>query len=149
MNGHLELDSTTFSKVQRQRRRRNPLPGAPFFPVPIDLYNKGLVCCLTESELKRYLTLLRLGNYGYGNDMVIASLAQLKKLDGVSERAAWLVNRRLQEFGLIQVLKSRPFCYLLLRPKSWRPRVRRRIIIKRTKPLQVTVEQDREDKPYT
>jgi hypothetical protein len=100
---------------------RKPLGDTPYFSVPIALYETGLARCLRPAEFKRYCTLLRVGNYHYGASTLIADLRELRKLDRISERASWLINRKLEEYGLIQVLRTRPFTYLLKRPESWRP----------------------------
>lgn len=100
---------------------RKPLGDTPYFSVPIALYETGLAHCLRPAEFKRYCTLLRVGNYHYGASRLVADLRELRKLDGLSERASWRINRKLQEYGLIQVLRSRPFTYLLRRPEFWRP----------------------------
>ena len=100
---------------------RKPLGDTPYFSVAIALYETGLARSLRPAEFKRYCTLLRVGNYHYGSDTVVSDLKELRKLDGLSERANWLINRKLEEYGLIQVLPTRPFTYLLRRPESWRP----------------------------
>jgi hypothetical protein len=100
---------------------RKPLGDTPYFSVPIALYETGLARCLRPAEFKRYCTLLRVGNYHFGASTLTADLRELRKLDRISERASWLINRRLEEYGLIQILRTRPFTYLLRRPESWRP----------------------------
>ena len=107
------------------RRRfinRKPLGDTPYFSVPIALYDAGLARCLRPAEFKRYCTLLR----------------ELRKLDGISERASWRINRKLQEYGLIRVLPARPFTYLLNRPESWRPPKSYGPKITQASPLRVT-----------
>ena len=102
-------------------KSRKPLGDTPFFTVAIALYDTGLARHLRSGEFKRYCTLLRIGNYSYGSKEIAADLQELRKLDGLSARASWRINRRLAEYRLIQVLRTRPFTYLLLQPESWLP----------------------------
>ena len=74
---------------------------------------------MSGSEFKRYMTLLRKSNYRYGSHRIQCSLDELEKLDGVSVRRAWCVNRKLQERGLIQVEKTKPTTYILVPPACW------------------------------
>ena len=71
------------------------------------------------SEFKRYMTLLRKSNYRYGSHRIQCSLEELEKLDGVSVRRAWLVNRKLQERGLVKVEDTKPITYILVPPACW------------------------------
>ncbi len=98
---------------------RNPFPDEYFFAVPLCLWDRGLVHGMTGSELKRYLTLLRLYNYKYGTRIIQRSLKEFENLDGVSERRAWQVNGKLQERGLVQVEKTKPTTYILVLPACW------------------------------
>ena len=101
------------------RTRRNPFPTEHFFAVPLCLLDRGLVRVMSGSEVKRYLTLLRLSNYKYGTRVIQRSLKVLGKLDGVSERRAWQVNGKLQERGLITVENTKPTSYHLVPPACW------------------------------
>jgi hypothetical protein len=76
---------------------------------------------MKPTEIVRYHTLLRLGNYDFGHDIIRADLRELEKLDGISVRTGRTVNTRLGEYGLVKVLKTHPRTYILLRPKSWKP----------------------------
>jgi hypothetical protein len=98
---------------------RNPFPGSYFFPVPIRLWDSGLIRVMWGCELKRYLTFLRLANWGYGRTQIRASCAKLATLDGVSARSAWSVHRRLMERGLICIDNTRPPTYTLVHPDYW------------------------------
>jgi hypothetical protein len=111
----------TVSGDRRRFRPRKPLGDTHYFSVPIAPYETGLARCLRPAEFKRYCTLLRVGNYYCGSDTVVSDLRELRKLDGLSERARWRINRKLEEYGLIQVLSGRPLTYLLRRPEVWRP----------------------------
>ena len=74
---------------------------------------------MSGSEFKRYMTLLRKSNYQYGSHRIQCSLEELEKLDGVSVRRAWLVNRKLQERGLVKVEDTKPITYILVPPAYW------------------------------
>jgi hypothetical protein len=99
---------------------RNPFPrGVGFFTVPLAVYEKGLVAQMKPSEALRYFTLCRASNYNYTQPVPI-SLKRLRQLDGVSERTAWYVHRRLAEWGLILIEKTSPFTYrLVVQPGDW------------------------------
>jgi hypothetical protein len=101
------------------RRQRNPFPDEHFFPVPLRLLDRGLVAAMSGSEVKRYLTLLRLANYEYGSRKIKRDLKELGELDGVSNRRAWQVNRKLQERGLVVVEDTKPITYHLVLPDNW------------------------------
>jgi hypothetical protein len=101
------------------RRQRNPFPDEHFFPVPLRLFKGGLVAAMSGSEVKRYLTLLRLANYEYGSRKIKRDLKELGELDGVSNRRAWQVNRKLQERGLVVVEDTKPITYHLVAPDAW------------------------------
>ena len=98
---------------------RNPFPDEYFFAVPLRLLDGGIVRMMSGSEFKRYMTLLRKSNYRYGSHRIQCSLEELEKLDGVSVRRAWCVNRKLQERGLVQVEKTKPTTYILVLPTCW------------------------------
>ena len=102
-------------------RSRKPLGDAPFYAAPLALYDLGLARHMKKAELVRYQTLLRVGNYHYGSDMIHADLRELQKLDGIAPRTGREVNIRLGEYGLVRVLKTCPRTYILLRPQSWKP----------------------------
>jgi hypothetical protein len=74
---------------------------------------------MKATEFKRYQTLLRLGNYDFGHDIIRADLRELEKLDGITPRTGQEINIQLAKYGLVQVLKTHPRSYVLLRPKSW------------------------------
>lgn len=118
-------------------KSRKTLGDTPYFSVPIALYATGLARCLRPAEFKRYCTLLRVGNYHYGSDMIVADLRELRKLDSISERGSWGVNRTLAKHGLIRLLKTRPFTYFLLRPESWHPPKNHGPKITQAEPLKV------------
>ena len=103
----------------KKPKRRYPFPEEPFFAVPLCLFDRGLVHGMTVSEVKRYLPLLRLSNYKYGTRIIQRSLKELEKLDGVSVRRAWHVNRKLQERGLVKVEETKPTTYILVPPACW------------------------------
>jgi hypothetical protein len=125
-------------------RSRKPLGDTPYFAFPYQLYDTGLARHLQKSAIVRYGTLLRVGNYHYGSDMIAADLRELEKLDGIAPRTAREINIRLQEYGMIQILKTRPFTYMLLRPGSWKPPKSHGPRIVQAKPLKV---RDRELNP--
>ncbi len=104
---------------RRHRHARNPFPDIYFFPVPLDFFEKGLVASMSGSEVKRYLTLLRLANYHYGRREIRKSLRELKDLDGLSERRAFHVNAKLLEHGLVDIKNTSPITYVLRHPDSW------------------------------
>ncbi|TAM82043.1 MAG: hypothetical protein EPN47_10215 [Acidobacteria bacterium] len=113
----------SFRSAQTQtnlQTRRNPFPEAYFFFVPLKLYETGLAAHLSGSEFKRYVTLLRISNYDYGNREVKVNLKELETLDGVSPRSAFQVHTRLQEYGLLLVdRRTKPFTYTLRDPDMW------------------------------
>jgi len=113
------IGPTRVSSSRNGWKPRNPFPDEYFFAVPLCLWDRGLVHGMTGSEVKRYLTLLRLSNYKYGTRIIQRSLKELEKLDGVSERRAWQVNGKLQERGLVQVEKTKPTTYILVPPACW------------------------------
>ncbi len=113
------IGTTPVSSNWKKPKRRYPFPDEPFFAVPLCLWDRGLVHGMTGSEVKRYLTLLRLSNYKYGTRIIQRSLKELEKLDGVSERRAWQVNGKLQERGFVQVEKTKPTTYILVPPACW------------------------------
>ena len=92
---------------------------------------------MKNAEIVRYHTLLRVGNYDYGSDTIQADLRELRKLDGIAPRTARQINTKLREYGMIQVLKTRPFTYILKRPKSWKPPKPYAPRIKQARPLRV------------
>jgi hypothetical protein len=101
------------------RKLRNPFPDEHFFTIPLRLLDRGLVAAMSGSEVKRYLTLLRLSNYQYGSRKIKRELKTLRELDGVSNRRAWHVNRRLQERGLVILEDTKPITYHLVLPDNW------------------------------
>ncbi len=113
------MQSARAHSTGKVRKSRNPFPGVYFFTVPLALYESGLAARLTGSEFKRYTTLLRLSNYRYGSQKIQATLKELAELDGVSVRRAWLVNRKLQERGLVKVENTKPITYVLVPPAYW------------------------------
>ena len=64
------------------KRRRDAFPDVHFFKVYLPLYDTGLIRVMTGSELKRYLTLLRLSNYEYGRQEIRIGLKELKDPSG-------------------------------------------------------------------
>ncbi len=113
------MQSARAHSTGKVRKSRNPFPGVYFFTVPLALYESGLAARLTGSEFKRYTTLLRLSNYRYGSQKIQATLNELERRDGVSVRRAWLVNRKLQERGLVKVENTKPITYVLVPPAYW------------------------------
>ncbi len=113
------IGPTCVSSSRNGWKRRNPFPDEYFFAVPLCLLDRGLVRVMSGSEFKRYLTLLRKSNYQYGSHRIQCSLEDLEKLDGVSVRRAWCVNRKLQERGLVQIEKTKPTTYILVPPACW------------------------------
>jgi hypothetical protein len=116
-----EQSRGTDGRAQKKRRPRKPLGDTPFYAPPLALYDLGLARHMKNAEFVRYQTLLRVGNYHYGSDMIHADLRELEKLDGIAPRTGREVNIRLAEYGLVQVLKTHPRTYILLRPESWKP----------------------------
>jgi hypothetical protein len=108
------------ARPRKRWKRRNPLGDTPFYPAPFALYDLGLARYMKATEFKRYQTLLRLGNYDFGHDIIQADLRELEKLDGIAPRTGRRINTRLGEYGLVKVLPTHPRTYILLRPKSWR-----------------------------
>ena len=109
-------------KRPHTKKRGHPFRGDHYFTVSLRLYESGFAAHLTGSQFKRYITLLRVANYNYGQTKIKADLKDLEELDGVSPRSAFEVHTKLQEFGLIQINKStRPFTYTLWEPSLWEP----------------------------
>lgn len=106
--------------TERNKPKRNPFPDEPFFFVPIPLYESGLARTMSGTQFKRYVTLLRLANYDYGNPSVRLSMKQLEELDGVSGRAAYEARGNLEEWGMIVCDRTRPITYRLCPPGSWK-----------------------------
>lgn len=103
----------------RAGSKRNPFPLDLWFPVPLRLLDDGKLRVLTGSELKRYLTLLRIGNYERGATVFQYSLTELEKIDGVSPRTAHHVMRSLQERGLLTFTKTKPLTATIIPPSDW------------------------------
>lgn len=106
-------------KLSGRWHKRDPFPDVHFFKVYLPLYDTGLIRVMTGSELKRYLTLLRLSNYQYGRQEIRIGLKELKVHDGVSERRAFHVNAKLLEHGLVEIKDTRPTTYVLKHPDTW------------------------------
>ncbi len=98
---------------------RNPFPGEAFFPVPTKLYDGGFARIMGNGEFKRYATLLRVANYQYGERAIQMSLENLRVLDGIAPRTARQIHTKLQERGLIHVVKTRPLVYRLIPSSLW------------------------------
>jgi hypothetical protein len=73
---------------------------------------------MRQSELIRYVTLLRLGNYRSTRQIEI-DLGSLERLDGISKRAGRDAHIKLQEYGLIRIAKTNPHTYTLISPADW------------------------------
>jgi hypothetical protein len=121
----LSLEATTDSHVMRRvaprkkQSKRIPFPGETFFAVPTALYDRGLIPNMRPCEVTRYFTLLRFANYRCNREFS-ATFEDLKRLDGISERAARDAHIKLKERGLIQVNRDTlPFTYTLVSPSSW------------------------------
>ena len=99
------------SGKKRKSPERNPFPKHLHLRVPLALFDLGLVRSLSAVGLKRYLTLMRLANFSFGSQQLHVDFGQLSQIDGVSPRHARRINHELREFGLIQVLKTRPLTY--------------------------------------
>lgn len=112
--------SRAWKSAPTRKSLRNPFPeGVGFFTVPLAVYDAGLVAQMKPSESTRYFTLCRVTNFNYTKPVRI-SLSKLRQLDGVSERAAWYIHRRLHEWGLILIEKTSPFTYrLVVQPEQW------------------------------
>jgi hypothetical protein len=112
--------SGAWKSAPARKSLRNPFPDrVGFFMVPLAVYDTGLVAQMKPSEALRYVTLCRVTNYNYTKPIRM-SLEKLGHLDGVSERAAWYIHRRLQEWGLILIEKTSPFTYrLVVQPEDW------------------------------
>ncbi len=106
-------------KLSGRWHKRDPFPDVRFFKVYLPLYDTGLIRVMTGSELKRYLTLLRLSNYQYGRKEIRIDLKELRDWDGVSERCAFHVNAKLLEYGLVEIKDTRPTTYVLKHPDTW------------------------------
>jgi hypothetical protein len=99
---------------------RNPFPEEHFFSVPLALLDRGIAQEMTSSSLKRYVTLLRLSNFSYGNGCFRISLEDLEKLDGLSARRTHEISPKLEERGLIRVDRTtKPYTYTLVAPSGW------------------------------
>lgn len=112
--------SGAWKSAPSRKSLRNPFPdGVGFFMVPFAIFDTGLVAQMKRSESTRYFTLCRVTNFNYTKPVRI-SLENLRQLDGVAERTAWHVHRRLHEWGLILIEKTSPFTYrLVVNPKDW------------------------------
>jgi hypothetical protein len=106
-------------KAAPRKRARNPFPGEYFFVVPIMLYDCGLVRAMGPSEVVRYMTLLRIANFRYGEKVFQITEADLRHRDGIAERTARRIHAKLQERGLIQIVNTKPFTYSLIHPLDW------------------------------
>lgn len=71
------------------------------------------------SELVRYVTLLRFANYRYGERELQIAESELRDIDGIAERTARQIHAKLQERGLITIIKTKPFTYALIDPAFW------------------------------
>jgi hypothetical protein len=116
-----EEPNATDGRRQGKWRPRKSLGDTPFYAAPLAIYDVGLAKYMKPTDFKRYQTLLRLGNYNYGSNVVRADLRELEKLDGIAPRTGREINIRLAGYGLVQVLKTHPRSYVLLRPDSWKP----------------------------
>jgi hypothetical protein len=101
---------------------RNPFLGETFFLVPLKLYEGGFARLMGKAEFKRYVTLMRIANYRYGEKVMQIDLESLRELDGVAPRTARQVHTKLQERGLIHIVKTKPFTYELIPPSLWEDR---------------------------
>ncbi|HEV3276065.1 MAG TPA: hypothetical protein VG860_04555 [Terriglobia bacterium] len=108
--------------LPRPRRSRYPLRDSVYFSIPTELFDTGMIRNLKPTELLRYLNLLRISNFGYGCRQISASMAELEQLDGVSERAGRNAATGLDERGLVELIRGRPYSYFLLSPPSWNNR---------------------------
>jgi hypothetical protein len=102
-----------------------------FFKVPLRLIDDGWALRMHGSTFKRYISLLRLANYNYGNPEIKLSLRELARVDGVSTRTAWLQIRKLQEWGLIRITRTKPLTLTLISPSDWRESIGKRPVLGR------------------
>lgn len=106
--------------VAKKHNTRFAFSGIVFFQVPVALWDSGFVTRLRGSELKRYMTLLRLSNRKYGARTLQFTQEELSEKDGVSSRTAERVHARLQELGLIRInTRTRPHTIELVHPNDW------------------------------
>ena len=114
----VENKSAERGKSSLDQRNRNPL-GAVYFPVATELVDSGLGRQMGGCELRRYLTLLRIGN-SLGSLSSSVSLENLANIDGVSPRSAFRVNGKLAERGLVSIdWQKNPMRYTLMLPEEW------------------------------
>jgi len=122
--GHPEQaeKSSPIPRTQTREARRNIFQdNAHFFPVPIALFDMGIAREMKLSHFVRYVTLCRAANWSSSEEISIA-LKQLEALDGVAPRTARQAHTKLQEFGMIQITKTKPFTYrMVTSPELWEP----------------------------
>jgi len=121
----------------KSKSKRIPFPDSVFLAVPIALVDEGLLREMGGSELKRYLTLLRLANWQYGKNEIKASEEELEKMDRVAPRTSKNIKGWLEGRGLVQIRKTRPTTYVLISPEFWQPSERGKPRIRQVNPLQV------------
>jgi hypothetical protein len=111
---------TIFGHVGVRNRTRYPFVDRSFFfSLPLALIDSGLAAQMTGAEFKRYVTLLRIANYQYGNPEIRVSFGELEKLDGLSSRTARDITSRLAERGLIKISRTQPLTVTLVAPSCW------------------------------
>lgn len=104
---------------------RIAFPDQLFVAVPMQVFESGLLRQLNGREIKRFLSLLRVANLQ--SKMVghkfQATLKDLEKIDGVSQRTAYRATRGLEARGVIWFTSdTKPFTYILNLPSEWRDR---------------------------
>lgn len=104
----------------RKRIQRRLFPGEPFFEVPARLYDGGYAARMSPTQITRYLTLLRLSNYEYGETIVLMSARELSLLDGIAPRTSRHVHAKLRELGLLQKDETNKRAHVLVHPALWR-----------------------------
>jgi len=130
------VDRKSHDRRTSRSRDRNPL-GAPFFPVPFELFDSGLAHEMGASEFRRYIALLRLANFR-GTLVITETLEKLESIDGLSPRRAIHINAKLGERGLVRIDRDRnPFEYTLLLPGEWKKPVEPLCTARNSEPVRI------------
>lgn len=112
-------DGISAPQPRNKYAKRWVFPDAPFFMLPIRLYEGGYAARMTPSQIVRYCTLLRVSDFNYGRDTIPLTAPELELLDGIAPRTARQVNAKLLELGLLRRSETSRRALVLVHPWLW------------------------------